>query len=66
MNLSLYWPSAQAFWAMNGYGLYVWGAFGVVALALALELLSLRSLRRAAWASVRSASRSRPSPGAQP
>ena len=52
------WTSASEFFAMGGYGLYVWGSFGVCAVALALEpfLLSrrrqaiLRSLRRHALA----------------
>ncbi len=33
---------------MNGYGFYVWSAYGVAALALAVELFGLRSRRRAA------------------
>lgn len=48
------WNSAGDFFAMGGYGLYVWGSFGACALALALEPLLvarrhdnvLRSLRR--------------------
>lgn len=31
---------------LTSYGFYVWGAYGVVALALALELLGLRRSRR--------------------
>ena len=31
------WGSAQAFWAMDGYGLFVWGSFGVAALILLVE-----------------------------
>jgi heme exporter protein CcmD len=34
------------FFAMNGYGFYVWSAYGVAALVLVLELLALRSRRR--------------------
>lgn len=33
------WNSAGEFFAMGGYGLYVWGSFGVCALALILEPL---------------------------
>jgi heme exporter protein D len=52
------WNSAAEFFAMGGYGLYVWGSVGVCAAALAIEpfLLSrrreaiLRSLRRHALA----------------
>jgi heme exporter protein CcmD len=35
-----------AFFAMNGYGFYVWSAYGVAALVLAVELFALRSRRR--------------------
>ena len=31
------WNSVADFFAMGGYALYVWGSFGVVALALTLE-----------------------------
>lgn len=30
---------------MGGYGLYVWGSFGVTALAIAAEFWSLRTRR---------------------
>jgi heme exporter protein CcmD len=36
----------STFFAMNGYGFYVWSAYGVAALALAIELLALRSRRK--------------------
>jgi heme exporter protein D len=39
------WDSFAEFLAMGGYGLYVWGSFGVTALVLAAELWSLRSRR---------------------
>jgi len=38
------------FLAMGGYAFYVWGAYGVTALALVTEILSLRARRRAALA----------------
>jgi heme exporter protein D len=41
------WNSAAEFFAMGGYGLYVWGSFGVTALVIAGEMLSLRSRRKA-------------------
>ena len=52
------WNSAADFFAMGGYGLYVWGSFGVSAAALVVEQLLLkrrtseivRSLRRRARA----------------
>lgn len=36
------WASWDAFWAMGGYGLYVWGSFGVTALAVLIEVMALR------------------------
>ena len=36
------------FFAMGGYGFYVWGAYGVTALVLLVELVALRARRRAA------------------
>jgi heme exporter protein D len=38
------------FLAMGGYGFYIWGAYGVTALAIVVELLALRARRRAALA----------------
>ena len=32
------WNSASEFLAMGGYGLYVWGSFGVTALAIVGEI----------------------------
>ena len=34
------WGSASEFFAMGGYGFYVWGSFGVVALSMALDALT--------------------------
>jgi|HubBroStandDraft_3_1064219.scaffolds.fasta_scaffold4252672_1 heme exporter protein D len=52
----MHWASWQDFWAMGGSGGYVWGAYGVVALALAAEVVSLRSrIRRACEAARRTA-----------
>lgn len=33
----IYWNSFADFLAMGGYGLYVWGSFGVTALVMAVE-----------------------------
>jgi heme exporter protein CcmD len=50
---------------MNGYGFYVWSAWGVAALALAIELFGLRSRRRAALEEARLAEpEAPPVPGA--
>jgi heme exporter protein D len=44
----MHWASWQQFWAMGGSGGYVWSAYGLVALALAAEVVMLRArLRRA-------------------
>ncbi|HSQ72790.1 MAG TPA: heme exporter protein CcmD [Rubrivivax sp.] len=48
------WGSASAFFEMGGYGLYVWGSYGVAALLMLVEpWLVHRRLRR----SLRNASR---------
>lgn len=39
------WESPAAFFAMGGYGLYVWGSFGVCALLMLVEPI-LASQRR--------------------
>ena len=44
---NLNWSSASEFLAMGGYGLYVWGSFGVTALVMLLEVWSLSARRRA-------------------
>ncbi|TSA20007.1 MAG: heme exporter protein CcmD [Betaproteobacteria bacterium] len=41
------WQSAADFWAMGGYGLYVWGSFGATALGVALEVWLLGRGQRA-------------------
>ena len=47
------WNSAADFFAMGGYGLYVWGSFGVCVAALALEPLLLRRRHQAIVRSLR-------------
>ena len=42
------------FLSMGGYGFYVWGAYGVTALAIALEVFSVRARGRAAKKQARS------------
>jgi len=43
----------STFFAMNGYGFYIWSAYGVAALLLAVEVLTLRSHRRSVLAEAR-------------
>jgi heme exporter protein D len=47
------WGSWSEFWAMGGYGLYVWGAYGAVVLALLAEPLLVRLRHRRAVQQVR-------------
>ena len=42
------WGSLDAFFAMGGYGLYVWGSYGVGALCVAIEVIALARRARAA------------------
>lgn len=53
------WGSWQAFWAMGGYGLYVWGSVSVVFALIGLEVLGLVARRRAALQAVTLARRLR-------
>ncbi len=42
------WNSASEFFAMGGYGLYVWGSYAMAAVAMVLEpLLAAHRHRRA-------------------
>ena len=47
------WGSVGAFLDMGGYGLYVWGSYGVTALVLGAEVIAVRRRKRAAVAAVR-------------
>ena len=54
------WGSWDAFWAMGGYGLYVWGSYAVAVAVAAIEIWQLRARRRAAVAeAVRESARAR-------
>ena len=46
------WGSWQEFWAMGGYGFFVWGSYGVTLAVLAAEMWALRLRRRRALAQV--------------
>ena len=39
------WNNWNEFWAMGGYGLYVWGSFGVTAMCVALEMVWVKNAR---------------------
>jgi len=42
------WGSASEFFAMGGYGVYVWGSYGITAALIGFEAwLTLRRRRRA-------------------
>ena len=47
------WASAADFWAMGGYGFYVWGSYGAGVAVLAIELWLLRARRSSAVAEVK-------------
>ena len=47
------WGSAAEFFAMGGYGFFVWGSFVATAVCLAAEVALLRARRRNALAQVR-------------
>jgi heme exporter protein D len=49
------WGSADAFFAMGGYALYVWGSYLVTFLLMVLEIIFLVSRRRAAGAALEKA-----------
>ncbi len=36
------WASWSDFWNMGGYGLYVWGSYGVTAAAVLIEVILLK------------------------
>ena len=42
------WNNASEFWAMGGYGVYVWGSMGVSAALMVLEVWLARVGRRQA------------------
>jgi len=44
----------SAFLAMNGYGFYIWSAYGIAVLAIVVEILLIRSHRKAVLAQARS------------
>ena len=46
------WSSFSDFWSMGGYGLYVWGSFGVTALLMAAEAFWTRRGRQSALSHV--------------
>ncbi len=47
------WNSTAEFFAMGGYGLYVWGSFTATAAFLVVEVVMLRRRRKAALALTR-------------
>ena len=46
------WQNTSEFWAMGGYGVYVWGSMGVSFVALALEVALVRVGRHQALQAV--------------
>jgi len=55
------WSSAGEFFAMGGYGLYVWGSYGITAALIGFESwLTLRRRQRALRAALESAAQGAP------
>jgi heme exporter protein D len=42
------WQSVGHFFSMGGYGLYVWGSYGVAIIVVCLEIVAVRKRLRAA------------------
>ena len=57
------WQSWADFWAMGGYGLYVWGSMGVTFVLMALEVFLARQARLQAEREVRQAQALNPQDG---
>ena len=57
------WESWADFWAMGGYGLYVWGSMGATSLLMALEVFLARQARLQAEREVRQAQALNPQEG---
>ncbi|MBU3710511.1 MAG: heme exporter protein CcmD [Limnohabitans sp.] len=57
------WQSWADFWAMGGYGLYVWGSMGVTFVLMALEVFLARQARLQAEREVRQAQALNPQEG---
>lgn len=53
--LELQWHSLADFLAMDGKGLYIWGAYGVAMLCMLTEAWSAARRQRDAWRSARQA-----------
>lgn len=43
------WKSLSDFFAMDGYGLFIWGAYGLSLLCMLVEPLMVSHRRRTAW-----------------
>ena len=56
------WHSVGEFFAMGGYALYVWGSFGVCALAMVAEPWLLKRRREELLRSLRSERAAQPKP----
>ena len=60
------WHSAGEFFAMGGYAFYVWGSFGLCAVAMIAEPLLLRRRRRQVEHSLRRRRAAEVAPGSTP
>jgi len=53
------WGSVDAFFAMGGYALHVWGSYVVTFALLAIEVIVLRAKRRSVLRQLRQGARER-------
>ena len=49
----MHWNSISEFFAMGGYGFYVWGSFGLTAVVMLGEALQIRSQRAEVFRNLR-------------
>ncbi len=42
----MHWGSWDAFWAMGGYALYVWGSYAMTLVVIVMEIILLRHGRK--------------------
>lgn len=52
------WHSLSDFIAMDGYGLYIWGAYGVTLVCMLIEPMMAAHRRRQAWRQAQQAAHS--------
>lgn len=62
----MHWQSWAAFWHMGGRAAFVWGSYGMLALLVLAECVSLARRRRRALRRLTALARANPAAGRQP